>query len=239
MHAFAFANPCFRGLNRVANSIRRVNSLVSYFALTAGSQMLECAAAGGVRPALGRNRRSLRKKPTRRKDPRCGIANGHNVDCEYGHQVVVEDGASIETVELPSAGRVELSQQFDVTSAGHLSFDYVMLLRPGVGSSAGSALVNVKLTHCDSQKSFSILEQSVEGRERGGRRVASSAREHVLVSLPRAGVYELRFTTAVDPSSPGAESHLLVDDVQIMNSSGEVLARMASLSSVGRVRQET
>ncbi len=239
MYALAFANPCFRDFNWVATSLRHVNSLISYFAGTAGNQMRECAAVAGDRPAIRQQRALFQNKPPRRVAERCRGVTDRRVDCECRHQVVVEQDGSVECVELPSAGRVDLTQKFSVASAGQLSFDYVTLLRPGVGSSADSAMVSAVLTHRDTQKSFSILEQSVEGRERGGRRVASSARQHVVVSLPLAGVYELRFITAVDPSSPGAESHLLADDVRIENPSGEAIARMASLSSVGRVRQKT
>jgi hypothetical protein len=153
------------------------------------------------------------------------------------HQIVIEAEGAVECVNLPSAGIVDFCQRFHVPSVGQLSFDFVTLLRPGADSSATSASVAVSLVNVDARASTTVLERSVEGRLLGGQRIASRQREHVLVSLHAPGAYELRLTTLVDPNSPGAESHLLVDDVLVKDSSGGTVMRLASFCMVGRIRQ--
>jgi hypothetical protein len=148
----------------------------------------------------------------------------------------VEKGGLLKKLHLTSTSRVHVKQTFEAQAGDQLSFEFAVRLRPGSGDAPVCAAVRAVLVHYEAQISCSLLERSIVGRGNAFRyEPASSFKESLLHTIRAAGRYELQFTTAVDPGSPGAEGHLLIDAAQIAHRLTNAITRIASLSCVGRV----
>jgi hypothetical protein len=153
------------------------------------------------------------------------------------HLVFAERGAQLKKLDLPATSRVEIRQRFQAQAGDRLSFDCVLLLKSGPGCNSAAAKVHAVLANIQTQTADSLLHRTVgNSGPAAPQLIGSNIREAVLSTIPVAGYYELRTATSIDPTCPGAEAHLLVDRVRVVNSLGIESVQLASLSCVGRVR---
>jgi hypothetical protein len=149
------------------------------------------------------------------------------------HQVFAELGTQLKKLDLPSTSRVEVRQRFRAQAGDRLSFDYVVLLKLATGVGPNT-LVRALLVRLATRNAHSLLHSTVGGWAKRERRVMSG-RNAVSFRISDTGLYELRITTSVDQACPGAESHLSIDRVRLIDHTGLETNRLASLNCVGRV----
>jgi hypothetical protein len=154
------------------------------------------------------------------------------------HHVFAEHDGRLKKLDLPSTARVVVSHRFVADVDNILSCSLVVLLYPGRNASAGGAAAQVALSHLDTNSTATLLDRSISASD-DCQRHASRMNDSLSFTIPATGHYELRFITSVNPADPGAEAHLLVNDVRLGDARGDVVSRLASLSCVGRVRGAT
>lgn len=66
-----------------------------------------------------------------------------------------------------------------------------------------------------------LLDRTVDsGHNSEQRRISSNSRKSLSLPILAIGEYELRTVTFIDPNSPGAEAHLLIDSVRVTDAFG-------------------
>ena len=155
------------------------------------------------------------------------------------HQLIIEDGTRLKTLDLPSTSCVAVSQRFEARTGDTLTYDYVVLLQSKGRSVVDRPTARAEVVNLTSESSVSLMNRSPDGSTKSGqKRIASRFRETQLFTILASGQYELRFTTFVDFDQHLSEAHLLVDSVRVVNSDGQEMSRLASLSCVGRASAE-
>ena len=153
------------------------------------------------------------------------------------HHVFAEDEGRLKKLDLPSTGRVAMSQRFEALAGDVLSCSIVVLLYGGRKSGSGGSQATGILCHLDTHSSISLVDCSIDSADNDGKmRQASRLNESLTFLIPAAGNYQLQFVTTINPRDPRSEAHLLVNDVRLGAACGQVKARLASLSCIGRVQ---
>jgi hypothetical protein len=186
-------------------------------------------------PNLGSERESDGLGQVKNSGPRVNVAVIPSSDRTCRHHVFVDDNAHLKKLDLPSAACVVVSQQFEACAGEMVMYDFVVLLRAIDRFGAGRPAVRAVIVNRTTGSADWLMDRSMNGCT-NERRVGSRFRESQSFTVPTAGHYELRFMTLVDSNHPGSEAHLLVDSVRVVDSSGKVVKRLASLSCVGRVQ---
>jgi hypothetical protein len=182
--------------------------------------------------SASKQRRKLADRP-----PQVDVAAIPASDGTCRHHLFVEDGTRLKKLDLPATASVVVSQRFEARAGDTLTYNYVVQLQSSGGYAVDRPAVRAVLVNRKTESAVSLMNRSIDGHSvTHQRRAGSRFRDSQSFTVPTTGYYELRFITFVDRNHPGCEAHLLVNAVRVVDSTGQEVKRLASLSCVGRVQ---